>query len=140
VGGPADCETNAYCIPGLQRVYGVDLAGGFTALDSQTAIADALEADEIDVGVLFSTTGELSRGGFVVLEDDQEMLAADNVVPVVKDDVIEAYGDDFAAVVDEVSAALTTEDLVELNKRSDIDREDPDAIAGDWLQENELAS
>ena len=138
VGGPSDCETNAYCIPGLQRVYGVDLTGGFTALDSQTAIADALEADEIDVGVLFSTSGELTRGGFVVLEDDREMLAADNVVPVVTDELVEAYGDELANVVNEVSAALTTDELTELNKRADIDLDDPDVIATEWLEENDF--
>ena len=27
LGGPADCETNPFCIPGLQDVYGVDLSG-----------------------------------------------------------------------------------------------------------------
>jgi osmoprotectant transport system substrate-binding protein len=139
VGGPPDCETNAYCIPGIQRVYGVDLTGGFTALDSQTAIADALEADEIDVGVMFSTSGELTRGGLVVLEDDREMLAADNVVPVVKDELVDAYGDELANVVNEVSAALTTEELTELNKRADIDLDDPDVIATEWLEENDLA-
>jgi osmoprotectant transport system substrate-binding protein len=139
VGGPSDCETNAYCLPGLQRVYGADLTGDFTALDSQTAIADALEAEEIDVGVLFSTTGELSRGGFVVLDDDREMLAADNVVPVVTNELVEAYGDDLATVVNEISATLTTEHLIELNKRADIDLDDPDVIATEWLEENDLA-
>ena len=138
VGGPPDCETNAYCMPGLRRVYGVDLSSGFTPLDSQTAIADALEADEIDVGVLFSTTGELTRGGFVVLEDDREMLAADNVVPVVTDELVEAYGDELANVVNEVSAALTTDELTDLNKRVDIDLDDPDAVATEWLEENDF--
>jgi osmoprotectant transport system substrate-binding protein len=139
IGGPADCETNAYCIPGLQRVYGVDLAGGFTALDSQTAIADALEADEIDIGVIFSTSPEIARSGLVVLEDDQQMLAADNIVPVVTDELVQAYGDELANVVDEVSAALTTEELIELNERQGIDQEDPDVVARDWLEENDLA-
>lgn len=139
VGGPADCETNAFCIPGLQRVYGVDLSGGFTALDSQTAIADALEEDAIDVGVLFSTSGELTRGGFVVLEDDQEMFAADNVVPVVADELVEAYGDELADIVNEVSAALTTDELIDMNKRFELDREDPEVIATDWLEDNDLA-
>jgi osmoprotectant transport system substrate-binding protein len=138
VGGPPDCETNAYCMPGLRRVYGVDLSGGFTSLDSQTAIADALEEDEIDVGVLFSTSGELTRGGFVVLEDDRGMLAADNVVPVVTDELVEAYGDELANVVNEVSAALTTQELTELNKRADIDLDDPDVIATEWLEENDF--
>ena len=45
----------------------------------------------------------------MLLEDDQSMLAADNVVPVVTTEVAEAYGQEFADVVNEVSAELTTE-------------------------------
>src|SRR5215217_167225 len=33
LGGPADCETNPFCIPGLRDTYGLDLSGNFTALD-----------------------------------------------------------------------------------------------------------
>src|SRR5690606_17508637 len=33
LGGPPDCETNPFCIPGLQRVYGIDFSGSFTPLD-----------------------------------------------------------------------------------------------------------
>jgi osmoprotectant transport system substrate-binding protein len=139
LGAPQDCEANAFCLPGLETVYGIDLSENFTPLDSGPVIADALEQGEIDVAVLFSTTGLISDRGFTVLEDTEGLLAADNIVPVITDDLAEAYGDDFAAVVNEVSAAITTELLTEANARFDIDAEDADVIAEDFLADNGLS-
>ncbi len=136
LGGPADCETNPFCIPGLQEVYGVDLSGNFRSLDAGAVTLQAFEAGEINIAVLFSTNGVIADEGWILLEDDQTMLAADNVVPVVTTDIDEAYGEDFRSLVDEVSAALTTEALTEMNRLFDIEREDADAIARQWLTDN----
>lgn len=136
LGGPPDCATNPFCIPGLQEVYGVDLSGSFTPLDAGSVTVQALEAGEIDVAVIFSTSGVIADKGWILLEDDQNMLAADNVVPVVTTEVAEAYGDDFRSLVDEISAAMTTADLTELNRQFDIEARDADEIATDWLTEN----
>src|SRR5829696_1509729 len=138
LGGPADCETNPFCIPGLRDTYGLDLSANFTALDAD-AVADTLAADQIDVGILFSTSGRIADEGWVLLEDDKQMLAADNVVPVVKDELTTAYGNELADTVDEVSAALTTEELTELNKRYEVDKEDAADVASSWLEDNGLA-
>lgn len=136
LGAPADCETNPFCIPGLQSVYDVDLSDGFVALDAGL-IPDALDSGEIDIALLFSTSGVIADKGWVVLEDDQQMLAADNVIPVLTTELADAYPD-LEATTDEISATLTTENLTELNKRFDIDREDADAIATSFLEDNGL--
>jgi osmoprotectant transport system substrate-binding protein len=138
LGGFADCEENAFCLPGLSEVYGADLSANFTPLDA-AVVGDALESGDIDVGVITSTDGRIEENGWVLLEDDQQMLAADNVFPVATAEVAEAYGDSLSSVLDDVSAALTTEGLVELNRRYDVDREDADTIAADWLEENDLS-
>lgn len=139
LGGPADCPENASCLPGLSRVYGLDLSDGFTPLDGAGPLTvAALEAGEIDVAILFSTSGVIADKGWVVLEDDQGLINADNIIPVTTDEVIDAYGDDFTAVVNAVSAALSTAELAELNRRFEIDKEDADAIATDWLTDEGL--
>lgn len=138
LGGPPDCETNPFCIPGLMEVYGIDFSGSFTPLDAGSVTVQALEAGEIDVAVLFSTSGIIADRGWILLEDDQNMLAADNVVPVLTSEVDEAYGEEFRALVDEISAAMTTAELTELNRQFDIEARDADAIATDWLTENGL--
>jgi osmoprotectant transport system substrate-binding protein len=132
LGAPADCETNAFCLPGLQEVYGVDLSDGFTALETG-AIADALDAGEIDIALLFSTDSRIATNGWVLLEDDESMLAADNIVPVVTTELNDVEG--LADLVNAVSAELTTENVTEMNRRFDVDREDADVVAGDFLSE-----
>lgn len=100
LGGPADCETNPFCLPGLQSTYGLDLSGTFRALDTGVT-AEALKGSEIDVAVLFSTDGAIAANDFVLLEDDEGMLAADNIFPVFSKSLEDAYGDDLVAVLDE---------------------------------------
>jgi osmoprotectant transport system substrate-binding protein len=135
LGAPQDCETNPFCLVGLQDVYGVDLSAGFTPLES-SLVADALaDGGEINVGVLFSTSGRIADEGWVLLEDDMEMLAADNVTPVVSNEVADAYGDDLTSLLNEISAAIDTDTLTELNKRFDIDKEDAADIAADFISE-----
>lgn len=137
LGGPSDCETNAFCIPGLQRVYGLDMSKNLVALD--TGVADALAGNQFDVGVLFSTDPPVTDDKFVVLKDDKGMLAADNIVPVMTQALVDAYGDDFVSLVNKVSAALTTENVAEMNKAYIVDREDAPAIAKRFLQDHDLA-
>ena len=137
LGGPPDCTENASCIPGLQSVYGIDLSGRFTPLDGGGPLTvAALEGDEIDVAILFSTDGTIADKGWVVLEDDLGLTNADNIVPVTSTAVIEAYGDELVSLVDRVSAALDTSGLAELNRRFGIELEDADAVAADWLADN----
>jgi len=136
LGGPPDCETNPFCIPGLLDVYGADYAATFQPLDAGQITVQALEAGSIDIAILFSTSGVIADRGFVLLEDDQNMLAADNVLPVLSIELEEAFGSTITDVLNDVSSKLTTADLTAMNKRFDIDNEDADAIAADWLADN----
>jgi osmoprotectant transport system substrate-binding protein len=141
LGAPQDCAENAYCLIGLQEVYGVDMSANFTPLGDSGLVATALDEGEIDVGVLFSTDGYLAEGesDFVVLEDDQEMLAADNIVPVTTQEVGDEGGDELTELVNAITAEITTEELVELNRLFDIENEDADAIAEEWLADHEIS-
>lgn len=138
LGGPPDCETNPFCIPGLMTTYGLDMSANFQPLDAGQVTVAALEEGAIDVAVLFSTSGIIADREWVLLEDDQQMLAADNVVPVITSGLEEAYGDRLADVLNDVSSRLTTDALTDMNRRFDIDTEDADVIAADWLADNDF--
>jgi osmoprotectant transport system substrate-binding protein len=138
LGAPQDCESNAFCIPGLQEVYGLDMSDNFVPLEPGV-VPTSLEEGAIDVGLLFSTDGRISSEGWVLLEDDEGMLAADNIFPVTSQEVVDAYGDGFTNLLDDISGELTTEDLIEMNKRYDVDKEDAADIADDWLSDHGLA-
>jgi osmoprotectant transport system substrate-binding protein len=135
LGGPADCETNPFCIPGLKRVYNVDLSGSFTALET-SAVASALDAGSIDVALLFSTDGRIAANNYVLLKDDKTMLAADNVIPVAKKDL--ASNAELTTAVNDITAKITTDELIALNKRFDVDKDDAAVIAKDFLTKNDL--
>ena len=119
------------CQAGLVRVYGLHFKA-FRPLDAGGPLTKAaLDRGDIDLGLIFSSDSAYSTGKYVQLEDDKHLQAADNVVPVGRSKVITS---DATSTLNSVSAKLTTDDLIQMNKRSDVDKADPDQIAADWLK------
>ena len=132
-GGPPECPERPLCLIGLQDTYGLSFAE-FIPLDVGGALTvAALEGGEIDVALLFTSHGAIAAKGFALLEDDQNLQPAENIVPVVRQEIVDAYGSNFADVLNTVSSEITTSELSELNKRFSIDAEDPDTLASEWL-------
>ena len=69
----------------------------------------------------------------VVLEDDQQLQNADNIIPAVN---AEAADEALLANLNAVSAALTTDELVGLNAAVDVDRQSAEDVAQGWVDEN----
>jgi osmoprotectant transport system substrate-binding protein len=133
LGGPQECPERSFCIPGLKDVYGVEF-GDFKPLDYGPSIT-ALTGGEIDVALLFSTDGTIADEGLVVLEDDKGLQAADNITPLVRTEIAT---DEVVSLLNEVSAALTEEEITELNKRANVDVEDPADLAAEFLADKGL--
>jgi osmoprotectant transport system substrate-binding protein len=139
-GLPPECAANPVCAGALEQ-YGIDFATlNVTPLAACGAeIATALAGGAVDVGELCSTQPDIVQNGFVVLEDTLGTQGADHLAPVVRNDVIRALPDvDLAAILDPVSAAMTTEILTELNVRVGVNQEDVEVVATDWLTSNGL--
>ncbi len=137
-GGPPECPNREFCLIGLQDAYGLDFAE-FKPLDVGGPITvTALESGEIDVALLFTSSGVILAKDFVLLEDDLGLQPAENLAPAVRTEIVDAYGSRFTDILDAVSAALTTEELIALNKAVEVDGEDPDRVAADWLAEKGL--
>jgi osmoprotectant transport system substrate-binding protein len=131
LGGPPECPERPFCIPGLEETYGIEF-GDFKPLDVGGPLTvKALENGQIDVALLFSTSSVIGDRGWVVLEDDKELQQAENITPVVNE---EAADPGIAELLNQVSAALTTENVTELNGRVEIDGEDPADVAADFLE------
>ena len=71
----------------------------------------------------------------VVLEDDQQLQNADNIVPAVNLATAQA-NPALLPALDAVSAALTTQELIELNAAVDLERQSAEDVAATWVQEN----
>jgi len=135
LGGPQDCPSNASCLPAITDVYGVDLTAKFVPLDAGGPLTvSALKSGDIDVAVLFSTDPAIVVNDFKVLKDDKGIFNADNIIPV----GTSALVGDTLAMLDKVSAALTTDNLTELVKKVAIDKEDADEVAKTFVADNKL--
>ena len=134
LGAPPECAELAACIPGLRDTYGIEF-GEFVPLEAGPPIFEALEGGQIDVARVFSTDPPIGENDLVVLEDDMGLNPVQNVIPVGSADL---DTQDVADVVNAVSAALTTETLIDLNARVIIDVEDPEDVAADFLEQEGL--
>lgn len=133
LGAGPECPTRPFCQPGLEKTYGLKFKT-FRPLDSGGAkTMQALTAGEIDVGLVFSSDGAVAARNLVVLEDDKKLQTVDNLIPAIRKDVLD---DTIRTTLDKVSAAMTTEQLIELNKRADVDKADPETLAREWLQQH----
>lgn len=134
-GGPPECAQRPFCLPGLNEVYGI-LFEDFEPLDigGPQTIA-ALKANEVQVGLLFSTDPSIEQNGFVPLIDDKHLQNAENITPVIRSDKLNA---EVRRSLDAVSARLSTENVTELVGKVLIDGQDVAAVAKGFLAANGL--
>ncbi|MEI2620517.1 MAG: ABC transporter substrate-binding protein [Candidatus Nanopelagicales bacterium] len=137
LGGPPECPKRPFCQPGLEETYNVDV-GSFVPLDAGGPLTiQALKQDKVNVGLVFSSSGSVAANDLVVLEDDKGLQTAENILPAL---YTPAVTDTITTALNEVSAALTTDELQQLNSQVEIDRQSPQKVAEQWLTEQGLLS
>lgn len=143
LGGPPECPDREFCLIGLESVYGLSFSE-FKPLDVGGPLTvEALKAGSanggIDVGLLFTTDGVITSEGFVLLNDDEGLQPAENLIPATSTAIVEEYGSAYEDALNEVSAALTTVELTRMNQAVGYDGEDLVEVASQWLADNGLA-
>ena len=136
LGGPPELEKRAYGPPGLEKIYGAKFKAFVPYPKYPPKISD-LDKNKIQVATFFTTDAVIAEKGYVQLEDPQSMILPQNVVPLVRSDV--ASNATAVAALDAVQAALTTEELMQLDKKVDSDHQDPQQVAAEWLKSKSLA-
>lgn len=133
----ANTEFESRWREGLAEVYGFE-GWTFKAIDDYGGpgtLADLL-AGAIQVADIYTTTPSIAENDLVVLEDDKDLFAAQNVIPLLNADVLT---DELAGLLDEVSALITTDVLLELNaEMAGDDKPSAADVATDWLTEQGL--
>jgi osmoprotectant transport system substrate-binding protein len=137
-GGPPECTRRPFCIPGLERSYGITFGQVFSNLDTGgPRTVSALAEGTVDVALLFTSDGAIDLNDFVLLEDDLNLQPAENVTPVIRTGVLDRFGSSLADTVNAVSALLSTGELRTLN--AEVARgATPPQIASRWLASNGL--
>jgi osmoprotectant transport system substrate-binding protein len=138
LGGPQECPQRRYCLPGLRDVYGLRFRD-FVPVVGAARVRRALDDGVIDVGVMFSTDGQLAAEDLVVLPDDRELQPVEHVVPVVSRAAVDRYGTRLVGALDAVSARLRTRTLRFLNWRVSVAGNGARAEARAWLVRHGLA-
>ncbi|MEO5534535.1 MAG: ABC transporter substrate-binding protein [Pseudolysinimonas sp.] len=117
---------------GLNNTYGFG-NWAFKAIDDYGGpgtLADLL-AGNIQVADIYTTTPSIAANKLVVLNDDKNLFAAQNIIPLLNKDVLT---DDLAKLLDSVSAKITTDVLLDLNgKLAGADHPTAADVAKAWL-------
>jgi osmoprotectant transport system substrate-binding protein len=131
-----ECPQRPFCQVGLEEVYGLVIERvdplGFGSPQTKQAVADGTAT----LGLTGTTDGTLAAFGLVVLDDDQGLQLADNLVPVVTADLADEA--DLVDALDALAPVLTTQDLAALNAQVDEERQKPEDVARAYLEEKGL--
>jgi osmoprotectant transport system substrate-binding protein len=137
LGAPPDCEGRADCEGGLTKVYGLKITE-IVPLDFASAqVKDAVKKGDVTMGETGTTDGTLAADGLVLLEDDKGIQPAQNLTPAVNADFLKA-NPDLEDIFNKLSAALTTDDLAQMNLKVDAERQKPEDVAQQFLQDKGL--
>ncbi|QHF25625.1 glycine/betaine ABC transporter substrate-binding protein [Rathayibacter sp. VKM Ac-2804] len=144
---PADDQT--FCIesefstrddgwPGLKTAYGLDVPdSNVTLLDTGVIYTATQKGDDCNFGEVFQTDGRISALDLTVMEDDEQFFPVYQGGFTLQQSVLDEYPA-IADVMAEVSPLLTTEEMQKLNAQVDVDGEDPEDVASEWLEDQGL--
>jgi osmoprotectant transport system substrate-binding protein len=132
LGGPPECPERPFCLVGLQDTYGLEFKE-FVPLDAGGPLTvQALTGGQIQVGLLFTSDPAIATNGFVLLEDDKQLQLADNLIPVVRKEIVDANAG-VTDVLNTVMSRLTQTELTNLNKAVTVDLKSSGDVARDWI-------
>jgi osmoprotectant transport system substrate-binding protein len=136
-GGFPECKTRNTCFVGYTKQYGITKAR-FTPLAGISAYA-ALDAGSVLAADVFSTDPPLGKGSkYTVLADPKHVTGFQNVAPIVKASVAASLGSKFTSTVNAVSAKLTQNAIVAMNKAVIVDKQSAAKVASAFLKANGL--
>jgi osmoprotectant transport system substrate-binding protein len=135
IGGPPEFKTRADGIVGLKNVYGLTFKS-FQPLDESGPVTiTALQSGKVQAADLFTTTPQIATDHFVSLADPKNMFAAQNVTPLV---YTKGVNPTIVSTLNAVSAVLTTDALVQMNKALTIDHASYTQVASGFLAQEGL--
>ncbi len=133
-----DCKGRLDCEGGLTDKYGIKITKVLPLGYASPQTYKSVLSGESQLGETSTTDATLESQGLVLLEDDKKIQPAENLVPAVSSDFLAAHPD-VAAPLNDLMAALTTENLTQLNADVSVNREDPQDVADKFLADNGLS-
>jgi osmoprotectant transport system substrate-binding protein len=133
-----ECKTRNTCLVGYKRAYGLTKVQ-FVPLAGISAY-QLLDNGQILAADVFSTDPPLGKNSkYTVLADPKHVTGFQNVAPIVKTSVVTDLGSKFTTTVNAVSAKLTQNAIVAMNKAVIVDKQSAAKVAKAFLKANGLA-
>jgi len=132
IGGLPGFDALPIARTGLDRVYGVR-DWEFVPFESDTTapLIDALIADTVQVVAISSASTDIIGNDLVVLGDPSGLIVAQNIAPVVNDEV---FSERVERTLNDLSKTFTTSDLRELTAAGE--KRSYENAAREWLLEH----
>lgn len=134
LGANSEAEDRPNGPKGLEETYGVEV--GFAPIEDGGGplTVKALRDGDVQLAIIYTADPSIESNNLVSLEDTKGLFLSSNVVPLASDKVDEQATE----IINEISAAMSPEDLVSLNNRSVTEQLPAANIAQDWLEEKGL--
>jgi osmoprotectant transport system substrate-binding protein len=132
-----DCKGRLDCEGGLSSAYGIKITKILPLGYASQQTYDSVIKGESQLGETSTTDGTLESQGLVLLPDDKQIQPAQNLVPMVSSEFLQAHPD-VADPLNNLMSKLTTDALIQLNAQVAVDRAKPEDVAQQWLSDNGL--
>jgi osmoprotectant transport system substrate-binding protein len=133
LGGPAEFkDRKPFGLAGLEEAYSTKFKG-FVPLEIGQPVADALKADKIQCGNLFSTDPFIIADNLVALDDTKPLVPNEAVTPIIAKD---KANDAVKTTLNAISDKLNTDGLKKMMVEVATNAKDPVVVAKAWLTDN----
>jgi osmoprotectant transport system substrate-binding protein len=134
-----DCEGRTDCAGGLSKDYGIKISKVLPLGYASPQTYDSVLKGEAQLGETSTTDASLASQGLMLLQDDKGIQPVQNLIPAVSTDFLKKHAD-VKDVLDSLMAKLTTDDLTQLNGKVGNERQKPEDVAKQYLQDQGLLS
>ena len=131
ISGFPECRQRADCLLGLRDSYG--FKGKFVSSDGKFSDLDGGQAE---LTLAFGTDPQiLLTEKYATYQDDKKLFPPYNVTLGIRDETVKKIGPDAVKALEAVQKGMTVPAMRELNRRVELDKQQPKKVAGDYLKE-----
>jgi glycine betaine/choline ABC-type transport system substrate-binding protein len=131
ISGFPECRQRTDCLLGLRSVYG--FKGKFISSDGKF---NDLDGGQSDLTLAFSTDPQLAlTDKYTAYEDDKKFFPPYNITLGITDKTVKTIGTKAVDTLESVQEGMTEEAMRELNRRVELDKQQPRKVAAAYLKE-----
>jgi glycine betaine/choline ABC-type transport system substrate-binding protein len=131
ISGFPECRQRQDCLLGLRSQYG--FKGKFVSSDGKF---NDLDGGQSDLTLAFSTDPQLAlKDKYTAYQDDKQFFPPYNISLGIRDATVKTIGQDTIDSLVAVQEGMTDEAMAELNRRVELDKQQPKAVAAAYLKE-----